>query len=61
MEQDGYKRDEDGNFEYNPMHMRVQGLLDNGNQGTTVQELLDNKMITSEEADAYKSWKASQG
>lgn len=61
MGQDGYKRDEDGNFEYNPMHMRVQGLLDNGNQGTTVQELLDNKMITSEEADAYKSWKASQG
>lgn len=61
MEQDGYKRDEDGNFEYNPMHMRVQGLLDNGNQGTTVQELLDNKMITSEEAEAYKSWKASQG
>ena len=61
MEQDGYKRDEEGNFDYNPIHMKVQGLLDNGNQGTTVDELLKNKMITSEEKDAYLSWKASQG
>jgi hypothetical protein len=56
MEQDGYKRDEDGNLFERPEWAYVQGLLDNGNQGKTVKELMDNGAITSEQKDAYLSY-----
>tara|TARA_Y100000389_G_scaffold203355_1_gene251527 strand:+ start:1249 stop:4104 length:2856 start_codon:yes stop_codon:yes gene_type:complete len=56
MEQDGYKRDEDGNLFERPEWAYVQGLLDNGNQGKTLDELIENNAISSEQKDAYLSY-----
>jgi len=56
MEQDGYKRDEDGNLFERPEWAYVQGLLDNGNRGKTVDELMTNGAITAEQKDAYLSY-----